>query len=624
METRAQNSWVNYQDKFLTEKKTGVDRMPLKKGDKGYIAVPARDYAEQKFALIPLKYALTGDAKIDKPVKDLIEEIGEKRADGSPEKDPEWMPSKQEREKIYASIKQPQGTPKDLLKQASDVIGKLTKKDDAENVPVIVEKAWAEKKSKDEDAEDETDDSVEDGEVITTSTAVLKDVVVYSLKGTPIVVRPLPNLLAENVKTKVSKNVLSIAKDKDKYLEYTNRVVTAADKLRKDPEMFTTTSGYLEFMRQSGASGNLLMPPSQIVQLVKNAKEIVQLWQGGYHGKKTAPGTIAAAVDGLDSVNGMRDLFIQDGVNLGPTRMITALHHLWGILSRQLDPYNQEALWMRMVSYAPVMEQIQLSIDGNFKLTADEWKKIVQDARRATKGDYQKAGNNATANANAFHHMLSKHNGKWQELANIYKLSDPVEMTNAFWGLGVGATGIKNKVQRFIGLTFGIHGSVLDRWRFVGLNLPTAMSLTGKVTPETYFNYYGSNKTIPEDPVGIYKSYGTVENGNPVFSTALYAGIDRTIQGVIDNSKEMRDFLGVHATPGGFHWVDWNCVKNEAVGHSSLDLTKEFLKRKGRNGTVEDFLDVVRTSETFTRADQDGRIIDLVMKNGIFQVVEKK
>jgi hypothetical protein len=624
METRAQNSWVNYQDKFLTEKKTGEDRMPLKKGDKGFVPVPARDYAEQKFALIPLKYTLTGDAKVDKPVKDLIEEIGEERADGSPEKDPEWMPSKKEREKIYASIKQPQGTPKDLLKQASDVIGKLTKKDDAENVPVIVEKAWAEKKSKDEDPENGTEDGVEDGEVITTSTAVLKDVVVYSLRGTPIVVRPLPNLLAENVKTKVSKNVLAIAENEKKYLEYSNRVLTAADKLRKDPEMFTTPSGYLQFMRESGASGNLLMPPSQITQLVKNPNTILQLWQGGYHGKKTAQGTVAAAVAGLDSVNAMRDLFIQDGVNLGPTRMITALHHLWGILSRQLDPYNQEALWMRMVSYAPVMEQIQLSIDGKFKLTANEWKQVVQDSRKATKGDYQKAGNNATANANAFHHMLSKHNGKWQELANIYKLSDPVEMTNAFWGLGVGATGIKNKVQRFIGLTFGIHGSVLDRWRFVGLNLPTAMGLTGKSTPETYFNYYGRNKTIPEDPVGIYKSYGTVENGNPVFSTALYAGIDRTIQGVIDNSKEMRDFLGVHATPGGFHWVDWNCVKNEAVGHSSLDLTKEFLKRKGRNGTVEDFLDVVRTSTTYTRADQDGRIIDLIMKDGIFQVVEQK
>ena len=623
METRAQNSWVNYQDKFLTEKKTGEERMPLKKGDKGFVPVPARDYAEQKFALIPLKYTLTGDAKVDKPVKDLMEEIGETRSEGSPEKEQEWMPSKKEREKIYASIKQPQGTPKDLLKQASDVIGKLTKKDDAENIPVIVEKAWSEKKSKDEDAEDGTDDGVEDGEVVTTSTAVLKDVVAYSLRGTPIVVRPLPNLFAENAKTKVSKNVLSIAKDKDKYLQYSNRVLTAADKLRQDPQMFTTPSGYLEFMREAGASGNLLMPPSQIAQLVKDPNAILQLWQGGYHGKKTAPGTVAAAIAGLDSVNAMRDLFIEDGVNLGPTRMITALHHLWGILSRQLDPYNQEALWMRMVSYSPVMEQIQLSIDGKFKLTAEEWKKIVQDARRATKGDYQKAGNNATANANAFHHMLSKHNGKWQDLANIYKLSDPVEMTNAFWGLGVGATGIKNKVQRFIGLTFGIHGSVLDRWRFVGLNLPMAMGLTGKATPETYFNYYGRNKTIPEDPVGIYKSYGTVENGNPVFSTALYAGIDRTIQGVIDNSKEMRDFLGVHATPGGFHWVDWNCVKNEAVGHSSLDLTKEFLKRKGRNGTTDDFLDVVQTSTTFTRADQDGRIIDLVMKNGIFQVEQK-
>lgn len=613
METRGQNSFVNYRDARI-----GKDKMPLKPGDEGYVPVPDRDYAEQKFALIPLKYTLTGDAKVDKPVKELMAQLGKKRAEGSAEKQPDWMPSKAKAKEILSKVPQPAGDPKTMVADATAVMGKPTKADEASSVPVIVSKEWMKKKAK----KDEDDGDEEDGDTITVGEAQLKDVVKYQLTGLPIVVRPLPNYAAENNATKVAKNVLKIAERPEQYKEYSDRVVAAGEKVRNDPQRFTTLSGYLEFMRESGASGNLLMPPTQLVELVKNSQSILNLWNGGYHGTKTAPGTVKAAREGLDGVNEMKSLMTENGVNLGPTPMITALHHLWGILSRQLDPLNQEGMWMRLVSQPRVLEQIQRSIDGEYNLTREQWKDIVQKARRDTKGQYDKIGNNATANANSFALMLERHNGKWDQLASIYRLDDPVAMTNAFWGLNVGPTGIKNKVQRFIGLTFGIHGSVLDRWRFVSLNLPMAMKLTGKPIPESYFKYYGRNKTIPEDPVGIYKSYGTVENGNPVYSTALYTGIDRTIEGVIANSPDIRNFLGVHATPGGFHWVDWNTVKNEAVGHSSLDLTKEFLKQKGRDATVEDFLDVVQNSTVYTRADQDGKILDLVMENGVFRIRE--
>ena len=613
METRGQNSFVNYRDVRI-----GKDKMPLKPGDDGYVPIPDRDYAEQKFALIPLKYSLTGDAKVDKPVKELMDQIGKKRAEGSAEKQPDWMPSKAKAKEVLSKVPQPVGDPKTMVADATAVMGKPTKADEASSVPVIVSKEWKKKKAKKEDEDGEDDE----GDTITVGEAQLKDVVKYELTGLPIVVRPLPNYAAANNATKVAKDVLKIAERPDQYKEYSDRVVAAGEKVRNDPQRFTTLSGYLEFMRESGASGNLLMPPTQLVELVKNAQSILNLWNGGYHGAKTAPGTVKAAKEGLDGVNEMKSLMTENGVNLGPTPMITALHHLWGILSRQLDPLNQEGMWMRLVSQPRVLEQIQRSIDGEYNLTREQWKDIVQKARRDTKGEYSKIGNNATANANSFALMLERHNGKWDQLASIYRLDDPVAMTNAFWGLNVGPTGIKNKVQRFIGLTFGIHGSVLDRWRFVSLNLPMAMKLTGKPIPESYFKYYGRNKTIPEDPVGIYKSYGTVENGNPVYSTALYTGIDRTIEGVIASSPALRNFLGVHATPGGFHWVDWNTVKNEAVGHSSLDLTKEFLKQKGRDATVEDFLDVVQNSTVYTRADQDGKILDLVMENGVFRIRE--
>ncbi len=278
-----------------------------------------------------------------------------------------------------------------------------------------------------------------------------------------------------------------------------------------------------------------------------------------------------------------------------------------------------------MIVNKKVMDQIKASIDGTFNLTPDQWKNIVSSARTETVGTYGKLGENATSNANSFYLMLSKHNGRWNEVADVYQNSDPVKMRYAFNTLGHGATGIKNKVQSFIGLTFGIKGNVLDRWRFVDMYLDDAMKLTGAKTPREYFKYEGKSKNVPVDKIGIYKNYGTLENNQSLFSLMLYSAMDRVSQIAIDSSPAMQKLLGNHADPGGLHWLSWNAIKNEAVGHSSLDITKNFIKKYASDGdfsklTADNFLKFVNNTEAFVEGTSGAgdEITRLTLSNGVF------
>jgi hypothetical protein len=428
---------------------------------------------------------------------------------------------------------------------------------------------------------------------------------------------PLPNYqLAKSKFSLGNKDFIGEAvKNRDKVVAAIEQVNKATEVITNDPFKFTDPKGYAEIMRDAGVTKNILVPPSGIDMMLKRPKDFIALLDGGFHGPRTVSGTRDAAMAGLDSVVEMRQV-----IGEKPTEFVTALHHLWGTLSKQLPPLDQEALWMRLVLQPEVIQQIQNSIDGAFKLKKEQWKTIVDKARTATKGEYGKLGNNATSNANSFYLMLKNHNGRWNEVANLYATDSAIDMRSNFNSLGHGATGIKNKVQGFIGLTFGIKGTVLDRWRFVDLYMDPVMQATGAPTHQHYFQYTGDAKRIPEDPIGIYANYGTIENDNPAFSLALYNGIDRAAQAAINASPELKAYLGNHADPGGLHWVTWNAIKNEAVGHSSLDLTKNFLKQFGREGTAQDWLNFANSSKAYVEGQAaNGReIIRLSLDNGVF------
>ena len=428
---------------------------------------------------------------------------------------------------------------------------------------------------------------------------------------------PLPNYqLAKSKFSLGNKNFISeAAKNRGKVVAAIEQVNKATEVITNDPFKFTDPKGYAEIMRDAGVTKNILVPPSGIDMMLKRPKDFIALLDGGFHGPRTVSGTREAAMSGLDSVVEMRKV-----IGEKPTELVTALHHLWGTLSKQLPPLDQEALWMRLVVNPEVIEQIQNSINGTFKLKKEQWKTIVNKARTATKGEYGKLGNNATSNANSFYLMLKNHNNRWNQVSDLYATDSAIDMRSKFNSLGHGATGIKNKVQGFIGLTFGIKGTVLDRWRFVDLYMDPVMQATGAPTHQHYFQYTGDAKRIPQDPIGIYANYGTIENDNPAFSLALYNGIDRAAQAAINASPELKAYLGNHADPGGLHWVTWNAIKNEAVGHSSLDLTKNFLKEFEGKGTSSDWVSFVNKSKAHVEGQAaNGReIIRLSLDNGVF------
>jgi hypothetical protein len=578
METRAQNSFVNYRDARVDEK----TNMPYKPGDANYVPLTQRDYAEQKFSLIPLQYVFTGDAKVDAPTRKLMAEIGEKRSQGSPSKpDYSYMPREvAETSDLYKSYKTENKLVKDMVVKPG--VG-------AKSSPLIV-----------------TQKPKASGDGVT-------DIVSDSPIGKSVIVRPMPNIALDNPRS-VTKDLTKFANQTQKFQDFKDNLIVQADKIAEDPERFANDKGYTEFMKASGAQGDIMVAPSGLAMLIRNPERTLELLNGGYHGDRTVPNSYGSAISGLDSVVEMGKLIGPDG----PPPFITAIHHLWGILSKQLPPDSQEAMWMRLIRSPEILKQIQNSVDGNYSMSHDEWKKLVDKAMYQVEGNYGVLGNNAKANANGYHLMLSRHNGKWDGVSKVYTHSDPLQMRNEFWSLNAGPTGIKNKVQSFIGLTFGVKGSVLDRWRYVDLHLPLAMKLAGKTNPYDYFRYDKAN--VPEDPTGIYKLYGSVESGDLALSTILYAGIDRATQAAINNNARLREYLGNHADPGGYHWINWNAIKNEAVGHSSLDLTKSYLQKYGRDVNSEKFLNHILDSTVYVTGKSEGKKINLLMDKGVFRI----
>jgi len=401
--------------------------------------------------------------------------------------------------------------------------------------------------------------------------------------------------------------------------EFYERLDAANEWLSADIERFVDTKGYVEYMSRAGAFGDLLVPPSGLATLLNNPKHYVNLVRGGYHGSRSLPNTVRSAYEGLDSTVEMRK-----SIGDQPTPWVTALHHLWGVLSKQLPPIAQESGWLRLVSNRPVLDAIQSSIDGEFQITQKQWADLVSAAYKPTNAAVGNLGNESTSNANSFYLMLKRLNGKWDQMSAAYNSKNTSkEMGREFWRLvnENGPMGIKNKVQRFIGLTFGTPGVIMDRWKFVEFNLPMLMNRIQSdgfpaTSTQEYFTYGLGGKT-PEDPSGIYGVYGTIENKSPTFSTAFYEGVEELMSQAIQNSSELRGLLGKHQNAGGLHWVGWNAIKNEEVGHSSLNLTKDITDLVAPESINPDtILKIIGSGEYFTEGNLRSKKFRVTIKNG--------
>ena len=401
--------------------------------------------------------------------------------------------------------------------------------------------------------------------------------------------------------------------------EFFDRLDSATSWLNQDIERLVDTNGYVEYMSRAGAFGDLMVPPSGLAILLNNPKQYVDWVTGGYHGERSLPNTVKSAHEGLDATVEMRK-----SIGDQPHEWITALHHLWGVMSRQLAPILQEAGWLRLARSKPVLDAIQSSIDGRFELSQPQWNALVSSAFDETSQDVGRIGNGSKSNANSFYLMLSRLNGRWSDMSAAYNAKNTSkEMGRDFLRLSreVGPLGIKNKVQRFIGLTFGTPGVIMDRWKFVEFNLPMLMNRLQRngypaATPQEYFDY-GLGGTTPEDPNGTYGFYGTIEGNSPALSTAFYEGVEALMIKAIENSSELRGVLGNHQNAGGLHWVGWNAIKNEEVGHSSLNLTKDIVDLVDpKNINADSILRIVNSGNYFTEGANGSKKFRVSITNG--------
>ena len=289
------------------------------------------------------------------------------------------------------------------------------------------------------------------------------------------------------------------------------------------------------------------------------------------------PMLLDSAVEGLNSLNPIHDMAMKGQI---PKRMV-ALHMFWGIMSRMLGPFDQEGGWARLVGDERILDTIDSSLEGKYKLSEDEWKAFVSEGM-ASYPDV-KVGRNATANANAYHLMLNKWNGRWDELTGIVNqtgFSGP-QMRRSFFREGFGGAGIKHKVVSFVLATLARKDLFIgDRWQVVNFWMPhlqRAATARGKSGGDKHVFKYNKHG-IPEDTTQAYKTYGPMLD-KPGIGEGVYSIIENALETIAEQSRPwLEPILGRRPEAFDIHWITWNTIKKEPVGHSSLDSTSKYLQ----------------------------------------------
>lgn len=359
-----------------------------------------------------------------------------------------------------------------------------------------------------------------------------------------------------------------------KFASMFNAVDAALDLVKDSPALGLDSDGWIKAYSRALNGSRASVPPAplRLAQWVQDNGAFRKFIEDGL---QRNPELVKSAVGGLNALQPIHELARQGQI---PSKMV-ALHMFWGLLSRMLDPYNQEAGWARLTSEPKVLRLIEDSVEGRYKFTKDQWKEIV--STKMSEFPDVSVGRNAIQNANAFHEMLSRWNGRWDELTGIINNPDLTgpQMRRQFNEKGFGGAGIKHKVLSFVLATLARNDVFVgDRWQVVNLWFPhlekaaAARKAQGGSTDVFAYDRNG----VPEDTTGAYKVIGGMLNNETVAETA-YSLIENGMRKIAAESPWLREMLGREPQPFDIHWLTWNIIKNEPVGHSSLDATAKFL-----------------------------------------------
>lgn len=346
----------------------------------------------------------------------------------------------------------------------------------------------------------------------------------------------------------------------------------------------------------SGSAGSIPPAPLRLMNWLRDPDELKRFID------TADPALVDAAKKGLDSLKPVHEASRNREI---PVEMV-ALHFAWGILSRMLDPVSQEAGWIRLTADPEFNRQLARSIDGTFDLSKDDWKAIVKRAMTDEAGIA--TGRGATANANNIYALLKNWNGRWRELASV--INDPSltgpDMRREYFrrGFGEGA-GIQHKVLSFVLATLARADMfVLDRWQTVSMWFPQVQEAARRRAAEggSPDAIIYSKEGVPEDSTGSYNVMtGDAGLATTTVSEAVYAMIERGLQKVVDANREyLTRLLGREPTVFDLHWISWNIIKEEGVGHSSLESTLEAMRQGDIYGTQEfpeRFADIPKQTE---------------------------
>jgi hypothetical protein len=435
---------------------------------------------------------------------------------------------------------------------------------------------------------------------------------------------------------------------------------------------------------------------SRLGEWVNNPQELAKVISEAF---QKNPDLVRKSKEGIEAAREMHQVAREGRL----ANEAVASSFFWGFLSRMLDPYNQEAGWLRMTSKVGFWKQLWKSVDGTFDMPRGEYwtgpkaaleaihgetniknaalnveikaknkllpkhkrlklKKIHEmkpaDFSKLSKGKRKKytriakernlneqpgtwvdlvantfekqntdnflsTGQNATQNINGAYDLFQKWNGRWDDVTavlNDAELTGP-QMREKFWEMGLEGAGIGDKVTSFVIATLA-RGDVLilDRWQFVNLWLneigQAAKNLPGRVMEKAWaakeaagkarragdtagvskqkakmrelreqFNdwkEHGGNpfrmdsRGVPEDRSNFYDTVGSKAEG--VESHALYRNLENIFDKLSNDLSQLTPELSWLDDAFSLHWLTWNIIKDEAVGHSSLEAITHMSK----------------------------------------------
>lgn len=320
--------------------------------------------------------------------------------------------------------------------------------------------------------------------------------------------------------------------------------------------------------------------------------------------------------------------------------VMVALHSMWGVMSISAPPVAQESGWIALVNDPTTHEMMFDSIDGNYRVTEEMWEAHVATFLRSSKdggmisdvynrqqlgtmasqmrakgglakvGTQPFAGNSVTMNANSMHKVLKKFNGRWHEWTDVLNNPDLTgsQMRDQFFRKGFGGAYLGNKILSFVIATLARDDLVIiDRWQLINLWKDYLDQKTGG--QPFRFQQDGT----PVDTTNFYDNYSDFLGGTD--GTAVFKTVEVALNKLIQQNEP---WLKSHLEPAGvplsifaLHWITWNMIKKEAVGHSSLDVTQQFaLQNKYPNDIlqrpdfIKDFTNAPKFTEEVIRTPQ--------------------